>query len=141
MSPREPETTKPADAALRERGDLRRPTLRSALLVEFDREAEGEAARRRGYTLDESAGGVCIQLDAPVEPGDVFRLELRSLDDEIARAEIARVVWCTARQGGRFNAGLEIVSEREAREGLLHVEHERHRQPVPVRSGRVRGEG
>jgi len=135
MSPSDAKTAPEPSDEIVERAELRSLSLSAALLWPFaDGSAPATTAPRRGYALDESASGFCLQLEAPVAVGEAFRVELRDADAPGGRSEIARAVWCSARRGGRFNAGFQILTAREAREGLLHVEHDRRRAAVSVQS-------
>ena len=93
---------------LDERGELRQQVLRVAEVASFPRDSQGEGTRT-GFALDESASGLCLQLQAAVPVGALLRVTLRDFNGHTTREEIVRVAWCRARSGGRYNAGLEVV--------------------------------
>lgn len=115
---------------LGDRSEFRSKVLRMAEITPFPREAT-RGAHRSGYALDESDGGFCLQLEAPVVVGSMLRVVLNNFDGQALRDEIVRVAWCRPRKGGRFNAGLEILHERSDEE-LLCVQHAGRRTEVPV---------
>lgn len=112
------------------RNEFRSRVLRMAEVTPFPREAD-RGERRTGYALDESDGGLCIQLDSPVAEGSMLRVVLNDFDGNPLRDEIVRVAWCRARSGGRFNAGLEVIHERTS-EPLLCVQHAEQKTAIEV---------
>jgi hypothetical protein len=115
---------------LGDRTEFRSRVLRMAEITPFPREAN-QGSHRTGYALDESDGGLCLQLKTPVAVGAMLRVVLNDFDGNALRDEIVRVAWCRPRTGGRFNAGLEILHERSDDE-LLCVQHATRRTEVPV---------
>ena len=118
-----------AREALGDRSEPRREILRFAEITAFPRDAR-DTAPHTGFALDESASGLCLQLDAPVPEGSLLRATLRDFDGRLLREEIVRVAWCRARSGGRYNAGLAVVDE--SGDELLCIRHARRRTEVAV---------
>ena len=114
---------------LDERDEPREQVLRIADITPFPRETAADGPRT-GFALDESASGMCLQLEMPVPPGALLRVSLRNFDGASAPERIVRVVWCRARSGGRYNAGLEAVDD--GNDELLCVEHARRSTEVDV---------
>jgi hypothetical protein len=97
---------------LDERAEPREQVLRVADVAPFPSDANGEPPGT-GFALDESASGLCLQLETAVSEGALLRVKLRDFDGRIAREEIVRVAWCRTREGGRYNVGLEVVDEKD----------------------------
>ena len=115
---------------LGDRDEFRSRVLRMADITPFPRQAD-RGERRTGYALDESEGGLCIQLDATVPVGSMLRVVLNDFDGSSLRDEVVRVAWCRARSGGRFNVGLEVIHQRTSNE-LLCVQHAERRAEFVV---------
>lgn len=114
---------------LDERSERRDPVLRVADIAPFPRDAKTECPST-GFALDESPSGLCLQVDGVLPKDALLRVTLRDFDGRTTREEIVRVIWCRPRAGGRYNAGLEVVTE--AGEERLCVQHAQRRARVEV---------
>jgi len=76
---------------------------------------------RSGLALDETDSGLCLQLEAPVPVQELLQVKLYDFDGRIRREELVRVAWCRPRNGGRYNAGLEVIEDQDHQH--LHVQH------------------
>ncbi len=67
--------------------------------------------RRIAFTVDRSEQGMCLNGDAGEQPGTLLRVVLRGVDGRPTLDVLARVIWLTPRDDGRFQMGLSVVAE------------------------------
>ena len=86
---------------------------RHGRVVEYSRYPRRLAneGRHIGYTQDRSAGGLGLDLSAPVWPGELLQVTLRDIDGTVSVDGLARVVWCREKEHGRSEAGVSMLRE------------------------------
>jgi hypothetical protein len=67
--------------------------------------------RNIGFTRDQSRSGLGIAAHSPEAPGTLLKVALRNVDGGVTFDALARVVWCQARQGGRYWMGLSLLDQ------------------------------
>ncbi len=67
--------------------------------------------RNEAVTLNISQTGICLRVDAAVEPGVMLRVVIRDIDGKPYRDTLARVAWCRDEKSGDFVLGLALVAE------------------------------
>jgi len=67
--------------------------------------------RHVGFTRDESRSGLCVVASDREEEGTLLRVALRGVDGGPSLDALAHVVWCQARQDGRYTMGLALLEQ------------------------------
>jgi hypothetical protein len=91
----------------------RHPVVRIVEYSPYPRRTDSER-RARGFTANESRGGVCILTRDVHAVGRALRLTVREVDGSARLEAIARVVWCNPEAGDRVAIGLEFVEVRRS---------------------------
>jgi hypothetical protein len=74
--------------------------------------ADGGSRPLIGHCLDLSLGGVCMNLDDALEPGDVYQLDIHPYGTSSPMLITAKVRWCRPHTGSHTHrVGLEFQSD------------------------------
>ncbi len=91
------------------RAEERRPVVRSLEYSHYPRKA-AQQSRLKGLSRDESSTGLCAVVDRPEARGSLLQVGLHDLDGNFCLEALALVVWCRARQDGRYAMGLNFLA-------------------------------
>jgi hypothetical protein len=75
-----------------------------------------EDTREVVYSRDRSASGLCVGTKRPQIEGRLVRVRVLEQDGHIKAPRLARVVWCSPRDGGEHWMGLELITARARRD-------------------------
>lgn len=97
----------------RARKEERKQSICRAEYTPYPRESS-EQGSRVGFTLDESASGLCLSGTAPQEVGSLLCVRVMAIDGRARLDSLARVVWCQETdQPGHYRMGLSVVAEAQ----------------------------
>jgi hypothetical protein len=106
---RAPAQGSPPGSCFKPRAEERRRLVRSLEYSLYPRKAAQEN-RLTGLSRDESSTGLCAVVDRPEARGSLLQVGLHDLDGNYCLEALALVVWCRARQDGRYAMGLSFLA-------------------------------
>jgi hypothetical protein len=103
------------------RRETRREGLRQVDYGPFPR-MNLDTGKNLGLLINESDAGLCLVVSDPEDDGSLLRVMVRGLHGHTSRDVVARVVWCSETEEGRFKLGLELL--RESKPSMLRVRYQ-----------------
>ncbi|MDE0886676.1 MAG: PilZ domain-containing protein [Myxococcota bacterium] len=110
----------PAPAPESARAERREQVVRSLEYSHYPRNSRNQQ-RLTGLTRDQSHSGLCVIVDQPEAKGTLLQVVLQTLDGESALEALALIVWCRARDDGRYAVGLSLVESSTRRHSPMRV--------------------
>lgn len=71
-----------------------------------------------GRTLNVSEGGILLETNFYISPGNTLTLEI-ALEDNLVNLR-GRVIYCHEEEGKKFHTGLELLESDQAGQAILH---------------------
>jgi hypothetical protein len=71
-----------------------------------------------GRTLNVSEGGILLETNFYISPGNTLTLEI-ALEDNLVNLR-GRVIYCNEEEGKKFHTGLELLESDQAGQAILH---------------------
>jgi hypothetical protein len=86
------------------------PRLKESCRLRYKRVETGSlpAEGTEAVSVNVSGGGICFEVEEPIEPGVLLALELVLPDLENGVVSLGRTVWCRPGTEGRHEVGLEF---------------------------------
>jgi hypothetical protein len=110
----------PSQQSDEDRRGVRRDGLRQVDYSPFPRVSLDEG-KTIGLMLNESDTGLGLVVGERESIGSLLRVVVRGLHGHTSRDVVARVVWCSETDQGRYRLGLELL--RESRPQMVRVRH------------------
>ena len=119
------------------RNEKREATVRIVEYSCYPRIARGEHTQV-AFTRNESTSGMCLVTHRPERPGALLRVARRTVDGVSDLDALAHVVWCEAREDGRYWIGLALIepAQRAARTVPAPQSFAARREAALIRSRR-----